>query len=169
MFDSISPAVVAADHTVSEMLVPDRAARLVQQRAQEPSQPGLHGVLSDLVSSSFGEPSDNTYHAELSRSVQRVIVDRVIGLAVKAQMPQVRAIADYHLTRLAEVLEAETSDVSESAHRAALLRTIRNHRESPRDGDTRAEPLAAPPGAPIGQAPTDWMGTDYQYCSGGSW
>ena len=40
MFDVISPAVVAADLTISNLLEATRAARLVEQHALDPTLPG---------------------------------------------------------------------------------------------------------------------------------
>ena len=44
-FDAITPAVVAANHVVSNILNAQRAARLVEQNAIDPSLPGLTTVL----------------------------------------------------------------------------------------------------------------------------
>jgi hypothetical protein len=48
-FDAVSPSVVAADHTLSQVLDPERAACLVEQKALDPSLPGLDDVLERLV------------------------------------------------------------------------------------------------------------------------
>ncbi|HEX7019846.1 MAG TPA: zinc-dependent metalloprotease, partial [Gemmatimonadaceae bacterium] len=53
MFDAISPAVVAADLTVSQLLDPARAARLVEQHALDPSIAGLHDVVQQLIQTAF--------------------------------------------------------------------------------------------------------------------
>src|SRR5699024_1273815 len=44
-FDAVSPAAAAAGMTLSLLLDPERAARLVQQHALDPSLPGLLDVL----------------------------------------------------------------------------------------------------------------------------
>ena len=49
MFDAISPAVVASDHTISELLEPARAARLVEQHALDPALPGLEEVIAGTL------------------------------------------------------------------------------------------------------------------------
>ena len=48
-FDPITPATVAADMTVGFILTNDRAARLVAQKAVDPTLPGLADVIDRLV------------------------------------------------------------------------------------------------------------------------
>ena len=59
MFDAISPAVVASDHTISEILQPDRAARLVEQHALDPALPGLEDVITGLLEASAAKAGDS--------------------------------------------------------------------------------------------------------------
>ncbi|WP_420449089.1 zinc-dependent metalloprotease [Candidatus Palauibacter sp.] len=92
-FDAVTPAVVAADHTVSRVLEPSRAARLVQQHALDPSLPGLAEVLTALVDAVRPEPDETLYHTELRLAAYRVLVDRIMALADGASMPHVRALA----------------------------------------------------------------------------
>ena len=102
MFDPISPAVVAADHTVAMLLRTDRAARLIAQHAIDQSMPGLNNVLNALIAASFDVTPTNSYEAEIGRAVERVVVDRITRLAGLAAMPQVRAVASLHLEQLVE-------------------------------------------------------------------
>ena len=169
MFDAITPAMVAADHTVSEMLNPSRAARMVEQNALNASIPGLDAVLNRLLDGTFGIQTSNGYHSEISRAIERVVVDRMIGLAGRATMPQVRAIAAYRLESLGQQLGQRSSDTSELAHRQALARDITRFLEQP--GDAAAPPAtpAAPPGAPIGQPAMDWLQALEPACSHLEW
>ena len=93
VFDAVSPAVVAADHTVSQLLDPERAARLVEQKALDPSLPGLDDVLDRLVAAAAQAATASAYEAEIARAVERVVAERLMGLAASARMPQVRALA----------------------------------------------------------------------------
>ena len=92
MFDAITPATVAAGHTVSNILVADRAARMVEQNAIDSSLPSFDEVLARLVHEVFTVEPANSYEAEISRAVERVLVDRMMILSASAPMPQVRAI-----------------------------------------------------------------------------
>ena len=158
-FDAVTPAVVSADHTVSEILQPARAARIVQQNLIDPSLPGLENVLSALWSVTVPDPTDSPYRAEIRRSVARVIADRVMALGTRADMPQVRAIATQNLVDL----EAEIEEVTEfEGHWQAFLTTlsldIARYLERPAPAYELPDHPGAPPGAPIGQAPMDWLG-----------
>src|SRR5690606_30393705 len=65
VFDVITPAVVAAQHTVSNLLDSQRAARLVEQNALDPSLPGLEEVLDELLASVQRARVGSPYEAEV--------------------------------------------------------------------------------------------------------
>ncbi|MEE2709239.1 MAG: zinc-dependent metalloprotease [Gemmatimonadota bacterium] len=165
MFDVISPAMVAADHTVSEILNASRAARIVEQNALNASIPGLDAVLNRLIDGTFGIQTSNGYHSEISRAIERVVVDRMIGLAGSATMPQVRSITAYRLEALGQQLSQRSGDTSEMAHCQALARDITRFLEQPGDAVAPPVTLAAPPGAPIGQPAMNWLQALEPACS----
>ncbi len=156
VFDAVAPAAAAADHTVRLVLNDERAARLVQQGALDASLPDLVEVIGSLRDATFGARPAAGYQAELGRAVERVVADRLMGLAASAEMPQVRAVAEYELGDLADWLEDSASeaerigDTNAAAHSLALANDIR------RFFDRRTQALPAPgavrppPGSPIG-------------------
>jgi len=149
-FDVISPSVTAAYHTVSFLLEDERAARLVQQHAVDPALPGLGEVIDRLFAASFGAQPASPYEAEISRAVERVVVDALSALAASAGMPQVRAIATLKLSRkLNELAKMTPADDDEAAHVALLARDIKRFLENPEAYRRPAAPVV-PPGAPIG-------------------
>jgi|CXWL01.1.fsa_nt_gi hypothetical protein len=141
-FDAISPAVVAADLTLSYLLESQRAARLVEQKALDATLPGFDDVVSDLVRATFGAQTGSAYEAEIARSIERVVVDRLMDTAANARMSQVRAIARAALSNVAKMAGSDP-------HRALMARDIERF-----DDRAMAAPLVAapnaPPGAPIG-------------------
>ena len=164
-FDRITPAVVAADLTVSALLRPDRAARLVEQHALDGALPGLAEVIETLWETVFGGMSADGYEVEVQRAVQRVLVDRLIRLASVAPMDQVRAVAAYRLQRgqawaasLPDELDrlGEFDRMALTAHASALRRDIARFLEAPADGAEAWEPPPAPPGSPIGDPGLHW-------------
>ena len=161
MFDAITPAVVAADLTVGDILNAERAARMVEQHALEPAQPGLANVIDRLVGATFGARAANAYEAEIKRAVERVVADRLMMLAAGAPMPQVRAIATFRLSRIADnaALPPTSGDVEEVAHRLLLVQDIRRFMERPAAAATPLAAPDAPPGAPIGDPGMDWLGS----------
>jgi hypothetical protein len=159
MFDVITPAVVLADHTIRNILDDSKAARLVEQSAIDPTVPGLGEVIDEVFGSVFGAAAESPYEAEISRAVEWVAVTRVMGLAGSAAMPQVRAVALAKLEDQQEALEAMTAsaDDSDAAHYSMLSGTIRRFLEDPTTAPALPSPPAAPPGAPIGLWPQDYL------------
>jgi len=158
-FDAISPAVTAADITVSLLLQPERAARLVEQHALDPSLPDLAGVLERLVAATFDPRPADSYQAEIARAVQRVVVEEMEQLAATAEMPQVRAIAALELRQLAQRAQQATAqgDVAQRAHLGLLAADIGRFLERSYDPTTHPQPLAPPPGSPIGSDAPDQL------------
>jgi hypothetical protein len=133
--------------TLAFLLHPERAARLVQQSALDPRLPGLGAVLDTLIAGIFSPAYDDPYQAEVNRAVERVIVDRIMALAGRAPMSQVRALATQALQRIRQ--------------RAA---------QGPRSEEPLASPTApaAPPGSPIGDLGMDWLDWDWWWTTPGS-
>jgi hypothetical protein len=158
-FDAIAPAAIAADMTVSLVLQPARAARLTQQHALQPGLPSLDAVIDQLVRATFGGTTTDAYHAEIARSVQRVVADRLMLLVADGGTAQVRAIASLKLEELRTRMAASAAalTVGERAHRQLLARDIVRFFEGNYD-PTRlvTETREAPPGAPIGDDDGWW-------------
>jgi len=151
-FDPIAPAETAAGLTVSTLLLPERAARLIAQRALDPDLPGLDDVLERLVATGCDAPQPgDAYEAEIARAVRTVIVAGIERLALDAPMPQVRAEARAALTLLpSRLARVATPDPREDASRkllSASIAAVLEGRERPPVLPAAVEP---PPGEPIG-------------------
>ena len=153
-FDAITPAVVAATHTVNSLLTADRAARMVEQAALDPSLPGLGTVLGRLIDASFGATANGTYEAEVKRAVEGVVVDRIEWLAANAAMPRVRAVSTFVL----QTMHGNLMAMNDSPHAATLALNIERFLERPAGPISTPGVPGAPPGAPIGQPAMDWLG-----------
>ncbi len=162
MFDAITPAVVGATSVVELLFQSDRAARLVEQKALDPTLPGLAEVIDTVFASSFGARTSSPYEAEIQRAVERVVIDELMDLAGSASMPQVRAIATQKLQqRAAAVTQAAAGQgaSSASAHGLLLAADISRFLTRPSDPVAIRFPApAAPPGAPIGEPAMNWLG-----------
>jgi hypothetical protein len=162
-FDAITPAVVGADLVISTVLTPARAARLVEQHALDPSLPGLVEVIDRLTAATFGAPAANGYEAEIARATRHVLIDALMGLAERAPMPQVRAIATMKLKqRMAAVAPTAAGASVQAANNAYIADEIKRFLERPLPAAARAGIPEAPPGAPIGDPGMNWLGN---YCS----
>ncbi|HYV99395.1 MAG TPA: zinc-dependent metalloprotease [Gemmatimonadaceae bacterium] len=156
MFDAITPAVVAADLVTSALLAPDRAARLVEQRAVNPSLPGLEDVIDALYTASFGATARTEYEAEVQHAVESVVIENLMDLAANSPMAQVRAIASYKLQSRASALTRPpdsrlgTPTFGDRAIATGLAADIKRFLERPATPQPRAMSPDAPPGAPIG-------------------
>src|SRR5579883_1973139 len=158
-FDPLAPATVASDVTIGFVLQLDRAARMVAQHAVEPSLPGLEEVIDRLTKAIFDAPAATTYEAEIRRAEERVLVDRVMWLAQAAPNSEVRAIASLKLQRLARRLgqpAAGRTEADEAQH-TLLAADIRRFLDRPADTWRMMPAADAPPGAPIGDMPLDWL------------
>lgn len=161
-FDAVTPAVVAAGHTVAMLLEPTRAARLVQQHTFDPSLPGLEEVLEGLFEASMGASVNTEYQAEVKRAVEGVVLARVMWLARNASMPQVRAISSASLRRShSELLSRGQSE----AHAQMLAGDIQRFLDRPGEVVTDRVAPSAPPGSPIGEPALDWLGQMEPWCS----
>jgi hypothetical protein len=157
IFDPISPAVVATDMVVSGLLTADRAARLVAQKALEPSLPGLEDVIDHLVTAVFDAAPRTPYEAEINRAMERVVIGRLMSLAQNASLGQVRAIAIAKLRGLHERYSSRIADATEAAHRALVADDITRFLAQGIDRLPPGAPPALPPGAPIGDTGLDYL------------
>ncbi|MCY3845899.1 MAG: zinc-dependent metalloprotease [Acidobacteria bacterium] len=155
-FDALTPAIVAADLTVSEMLAPERAARLVEQALTDETLPDLAEVLATLVEAAFGAPAGTPYERAVRRAVQRVVAERLMGLVDRAPMAEVRAHA---LSSLRGIATRGYALAEGPVHHDLLVRDIERFLARPGDPvPSLAFPApAAPPGAPIGDPGLDWL------------
>jgi hypothetical protein len=157
-FDPLSPATVASDVTIGFTLQLDRAARMVAQHAVDPSLPGLEEVIDRFTRAVFDAPAATPYEAEVRRAEERVLVDRVMWLGTGAPNSQVRAIAAFKLEKLAARLRAGVSATdAERAQHNLLAADIKRFLERPADPFRPMPAPDAPPGAPIGEYPLDWL------------
>ena len=165
MFDVITPAMVASDLVISNVFNSERAARVVEQNALDPTVPGLHDVLDAVIDGTFRAAAADGYEREIKRAVERVVVENLIGLATNAGMPQVRAIAAQRLTRLASESGRANLNQLDAAHYALLSKDIERALNRPAAPYAPPGIPAIPPGAPIGEPAMEWMRWTEPYCS----
>jgi Met-zincin len=157
-FDPLSPATVAADVTIGFLLQLDRAARMIAQHAVNPAMPGLEDVIDRLTAATFDVATASGYEAAVQRAEQRVLVDRVMWLAAASPNSQVRAIASMKLSKLATRLRtAAAKTEADTAQRTLIAADIKRFLERPAEVAKMLPAPDAPPGAPIGDMPLDWL------------
>jgi len=161
-FDAVTPAVVAAGHTVAMVLDASRAARLVEQHTLDPSLPGLEEVLEGLFEASLAAPANTEYEREVKRAVEGVVLARVMWLARNASMPQVRAISSAALRWSRDELRDRGPS---EAHAQMLAGDIQRFLDRPGEVVAGRAAPNAPPGSPMGDPALDWLGQMEPWCS----
>lgn len=156
VFDAVSPAAAAANMTFALLFDPERAARLVEQHAVDPTLPDLAEVLNRTTSAVFADAGEDPYRRELARAVQRSMVERLMDLASAAPMPQVRAVAADRLRTLADALRARPADAADRAHYLLIADDVGRFLNRRWEPSERRDPLAPPPGSPIGDEEPDY-------------
>jgi hypothetical protein len=138
--------------TFGLLLDPQRAARLVEQHAVDPSLPGLREVLDRIAASIGSEREEDPYRREVARAVQRSFAERLMELAADAPMPQVRAEAAQRLRGLRDYYRRAGfgGDADQHAHELLLADDIGRFLDRPWEPRERRQPLSPPPGSPIG-------------------
>ncbi len=145
-FDALSAPETAADMSLGLLLHPERASRLVQQKALEPSNIGLEKVFNELVANTIFKPYKDVYLQEVQRNINYRVLFHLMNLAAHdAVHPQVNAIANAQLTALKAALMSKGKD----ANAMEMVRRINNFYAHPDKFEVIAAPKL-PDGSPIG-------------------
>lgn len=104
-FDALSATETASDMTLGFLLNPERASRLIQQKATNPENIGLEEVLDELISNTMIKNHKNTYINENQTNINFRVLFHIMNLAAHTQVhPQVNAIANHKLKTLGRKL-----------------------------------------------------------------
>ena len=126
--------------------------------AVNPAMPGLEDVIDRLAAATFDAPTASPYEAAVRRAEERVLVDRVMWLAQASPNGQVRATASLKLSKLAARLRAVAARTdADAAQRTLIAADIKRFLERPAEVARIVPAPDAPPGAPIGDLPNDWL------------
>ncbi len=155
-FDPVAAASIAADMTLSALLNPERAARLVEFHARNPKNPGLHEVIQAIRTKLRPANLREDASALVLRAAQTVFAMRLMELgADESAASDVRAIAQQQVGQLVLLATASGSTAAAAspawaAHGAALRALVERYADRPFSPYTPQKPLPAPAGDPIG-------------------
>ena len=153
-FDAFGAAATSSNMTLSLLLHPQRANRLVQQKTLDPQNLGFTDVLDSVLANVFSQSSSDAYEKEIMRTVQYVTLHQLIGLAANDDVsPQVKAIVNAKLDSFKKIIDAKSSFGKE------LLREISKFRKDPEEFKKISTPTI-PDGSPIGM---DCSGPNYNH------
>jgi len=146
-FDPLSAAETAADMTLGFLLHPERASRLIQQKAVNPRSLGLEEVLNQVIINTLGRVHKDPYLFEIQNSINFKVLDHLMNLAsVQEVHPGVNALAN---AKLKSINETNFGKALEQIDALEMLRRIRNFYEHPNEFEM-VRPPKIPDGSPIG-------------------
>lgn len=163
-FDPLGAAETSARLTISILLDPARAARLIQYHSENASNPALTEVIDALLNASWKSPVRTGDLAAVQRTVDDVVLSQLMTLASDDKASdEVRAAALLKLTELRAWLGQSgpaAADPQLKAHRLFAAAQIRKFEQEPASVLNPTPVLEPPPGQPIGM--TEWDGVQYE-------
>lgn len=145
-FDALSAAETAADMSLGLLLHPERASRLIQQKAIDPSNLGLGDVLDELISSTIQKKMKESYVNEIQNNINFRVVFHILNLANSNNVhPQVNAIAFTKLNEIKKICIQRGFDPIDME----ITRRIQYFERNP-DKFEVIPALKLPDGSPIG-------------------
>ncbi|MCB0314349.1 MAG: zinc-dependent metalloprotease, partial [Calditrichaeota bacterium] len=100
-FDALAAAEAAANLTVTLLLHPERAARLVEYHARQSDYPGLEEVVDALLEATWFTPAEPGYSGEICRTVAYVVLYRLMQLARDERASaKTKALAEFKLSEM---------------------------------------------------------------------
>tara|TARA_R100000935_G_scaffold42923_1_gene65261 strand:+ start:79383 stop:81791 length:2409 start_codon:yes stop_codon:yes gene_type:complete len=143
-FDALGAAATASDMTLELLLNPERANRLIQQKALDGKALGIEDVLQKTTSAVFSSTGNDRYKKEVQQTTQHVYLQRLMNLALHSKsITQTKAFANKAIEDFASNLK--TDNIFEKQ----LLRDIKQFYEKPENFKQFSTPTI-PDGSPIG-------------------
>lgn len=149
--DALSIAETAADMTLSLILNPQRANRLVEYSARD-NNLSLETVIDEIIKKSWKNKLGDDYHDAIQKVVDQTVVVNLIKLHASRQAnPLTKAIVYSKLVALQEMLfDQENNPIA--AQSAAMIEAYLDDPEEFKAPDA----LSTPPGSPIGSGGMDY-------------
>lgn len=148
-FDVLGAPATASELTLSLLLHPERAARLIQQKALDKNQLGLEEVLDELITKTIKSDESDAYLQEVQNVVNYNVLQYMMNLAVnKNSTPQVRAVTYSKITELRVWLKKNGK--GKTAAGTQLLREIEAFEKAPESFELETAAPNIPDGSPIG-------------------
>lgn len=147
-FDAYSAAETAADMSLSLLLHPARASRMVQQHGLDKNLPGMEDLLESLIENTFEKKFRDPYLQDVQHTVNFRVLYHLMNLAQNTgAYPQVNGAARWMLNRISRDLK--DSYKFPEQYTMEYLKRLSNFNEHPED----FKPVTVqkiPDGAPIG-------------------
>jgi len=149
-FDPFSAASTASRMTFSFVLHPERASRLVAQKAMDKDQLGLEDVLDKLIENTFGKEHKDPYLTEIQNHINEQLLEAMYDLvASKHAYKGARSLAADRLRSLADELFGKEGSTAQRAINRFNSQEITRFLKDPGDWEVKKAPRI-PDGSPIG-------------------
>lgn len=146
-FDPLSAASTASDMTLSFLLHPQRANRLIQQKSLETTQLGLQDVFNRLIENSFDKNYQNPYYREVQQMINVNILKQIMNLAISdAAFLQVHALSNDAINKISELVNHRKTKVPYASQYSRMINEFKEH---PGKFKMESSPKI-PDGSPIG-------------------
>ena len=147
-FDPFSAASTSSEMTLSLLLHPERANRLVLQKSLDKKQIGLKEVINDLLNATIEINHKDSYKQNIQHQINENVLNYLMHLAISNKSYfQVKAITRELINDLAKRLPKESS--YDKAFINEYIRTIERFNEFPDKFILKNSPKI-PDGSPIG-------------------
>jgi hypothetical protein len=145
-FDPISAAETSADMTLSFVLNPERASRLVLQKSLDNENLGLENLIDKVLTNTiYGQENKDDYLKEIQRAINYRVLHHLMNLAAQEKViSQVNAISNYKLNELKLKLTPKSDMFS-----FEVVKRIQEFQKYP-EKFTVIPAATVPDGAPIG-------------------
>ncbi len=144
-FDALGATETASEMTLRLLLNPERANRLIQQKALDKNAMELDYMLFELIDKVFFEKTNSDYEKEVQQTIQYVTLQYLFNLSVNSKsIPQVKAIVNKNIDDLTSELKG-----NKTTFNLQLLREIADFRKFPEKFKQYKAPKI-PDGSPIG-------------------
>ena len=145
VFDALGAPATASDMTLGLLLHPERANRLVQQKALDAKQLGLQGMLETLAKETVLFSEKDAYKNEVQTTINYNVVKHLLNLYVHPNaIPQTKATVKYVL-RSVIMPSLNSSDVNDMNIKDQIEKTL----QKPETFKVIPSPKI-PDGSPIG-------------------
>lgn len=146
-FDAFGAPATASKMTLTYLLHPARAERLVQQNSINNDLPGLSWMLEELLSGTIkNKTNGNDYESSVQMTINFVVFKHLLNLAVNNEStPLVRSITNEKIDNLANWLKGRGDAVSKE-----MYRNIKMLRDKPEEFKLELNVPEIPDGSPIG-------------------
>ncbi|WP_456424670.1 zinc-dependent metalloprotease [Lutibacter sp.] len=155
-FDALNAASTATELVMQLLFHPERASRMIQQKAFSKNQLGLEELIDAVVNTTFKVKYADSYDAEIQQSINNVVLQELLKLASNKKASfQVKSIALYKINMLKDWLKNNKSDWLNTMYRNGYIAIIDNYLKNPTQFEEDKSPKI-PDGSPIGSIRCDF-------------